>query len=306
MPRLREQFSTTALILSVIALVFALMGGAYAASHAQNKKSVAKRGPRGPKGPAGSAGPAGPAGPAGAKGDAGAAGQNGEKGERGLQGEHGTQGVKGDDGEIPLMQTFTGERTVGSVVCAEGGVEFELNGEEVAVCNGKQGVDGEKGEPWTDGGTLPSGATETGTWAFNGTEENKSPFRTRVPISFPIPLPFELPNERAHIGEAGEGGAFEEGSACPGSSFREPKAAPGQLCVYVAQLFGAEFKTILKVAGSSGVAAFGAVLQFESTSPGPSPEPPAEPEPLSLGVGSFAVTGCTEKVVGGVGQEECE
>ena len=43
--RLREQFNTSALILSVIALVFALMGGAYAASSARPRSPRSSRAP---------------------------------------------------------------------------------------------------------------------------------------------------------------------------------------------------------------------------------------------------------------------
>jgi hypothetical protein len=72
---------------AVIALVFAMAGGAYAAGGGGGKQSAnaskAKRGPQGPRGKTGPAGPAGPAGPQGIpgpKGDAGAPGAPGPAG----------------------------------------------------------------------------------------------------------------------------------------------------------------------------------------------------------------------------------
>ncbi|HKB50891.1 MAG TPA: hypothetical protein VKC63_05620, partial [Solirubrobacterales bacterium] len=63
---LRNRFGIPGVI-SVIALVFAMLGGAYAASDNGSGKATAsakaKAGPRGPRGKTGPAGPAGPAGP---------------------------------------------------------------------------------------------------------------------------------------------------------------------------------------------------------------------------------------------------
>src|ERR1700704_3299328 len=80
---LRTRFGIPGVI-SVIALVFAMLGGAYAASNSGGGKATAsakaKRGPRGPKGATGPAGPTGPAGatgPSGARGATGAAGFSG-------------------------------------------------------------------------------------------------------------------------------------------------------------------------------------------------------------------------------------
>src|SRR5260221_553574 len=63
-------------VISVIALVFAMLGGAYAASSNSgggkaSASAKAKKGPRGPKGATGPAGPAGPPGPASAQREAG-------------------------------------------------------------------------------------------------------------------------------------------------------------------------------------------------------------------------------------------
>lgn len=68
--------------IAVVALVFAMTGGAFAAKDvvggsAQASKKKGKRGPRGPQGPKGSKGLRGPQGP---KGDTGAQGPKGETG----------------------------------------------------------------------------------------------------------------------------------------------------------------------------------------------------------------------------------
>jgi hypothetical protein len=69
-------------VISVMALVFAMIGGAYAASSdgggeataSAKKGKQGKPGKRGPTGATGATGPAGPQGAAGAKGDDGANG----------------------------------------------------------------------------------------------------------------------------------------------------------------------------------------------------------------------------------------
>jgi hypothetical protein len=116
---LRTRFGIPGVI-SVIALVFAMFGGAYAASNSSGggkataSKAKAKKGPRGPKGATGPAGPAGaqgPAGPAGAKGDAGANGSNGAAGATGATGATGAKGATGFAGfteTLPAGKTETG------------------------------------------------------------------------------------------------------------------------------------------------------------------------------------------------------
>ncbi len=118
---LRTRFGIPGVI-SVIALVFAMLGGAYAASNSSNAgkataSAKAKKGPRGPKGPkgdtgpAGPQGPAGPAGPAGAKGDAGANGSNGAAGAAGPTGPTGKTGATGASGQTGFTETLPKEKT---------------------------------------------------------------------------------------------------------------------------------------------------------------------------------------------------
>jgi hypothetical protein len=117
--KIRRRF-TYANVVATLALVFAMSGGAYAASHyiitspKQIKPSVlsslkGKSGAAGPAGPAGAAGPQGPAGSAGAKGETGT---TGEKGAPGSPGEPGAPGKEGSPwtagGTLPPEATEKG------------------------------------------------------------------------------------------------------------------------------------------------------------------------------------------------------
>jgi hypothetical protein len=118
---LRNRFGIPGVI-SVIALVFAMFGGAYAASNSSGggkatTSAKAKQGPRGktgktgPAGPAGPGGPVGPAGatgPAGAKGDPGPVGPQGPLGPAGATGATGPAGLTGFTSTLPSGKTETG------------------------------------------------------------------------------------------------------------------------------------------------------------------------------------------------------
>jgi Collagen triple helix repeat (20 copies) len=94
---MRQRFSVAGLI-ATIALVFAMVGGAWAAksylitSKSQIKPSVLKqlKGKRGPQGKAGAAGPAGTPGPVGPAGARGATGPQGPEGKEGPEGPAGS------------------------------------------------------------------------------------------------------------------------------------------------------------------------------------------------------------------------
>ena len=257
--RIREQFSTTALILSVIALVFAAMGGAYAASGPQASQSKAKQGPRGKTGKTGkpgAPGPAGPAGPAGAKGDAGAAGSAGQNGK---------------------SVTVT-EIEEGKPECEErGGAEVKQEG----AASGFPVCTGEEGSPWTAGGTLPKGSTETGTWAFTA---NDGDTEILVPISFPIQLSKgELGEEEVHFQSDAD-----FATKCPGGTVTKPLAPSGELCVYFNTFGGAPINATFKgiffpsKLEEPGATRAGAILAF--TFSGAAGE-------TAIGAGTWAVTG---------------
>jgi hypothetical protein len=203
-----------------LALVFAMTGGAYAAQHyvitstKQVKPSVLAQ-LKGKTGPKGAAGAAGPAGPQGSQGPAGAAGPAGKD---------------GSNGESVSVTSFTGK--AGS--CNEGGTKLIVGGKETFACNGKEGgegPEGKEGSPWTDGGTLPSEKTETGTWAFgtyNATLPEVAQIQ-RVSISFLIPL--ATSTTANFVTEEDEAnGTIPAG--CEGGSLKNPTAKPGNLCVY--------------------------------------------------------------------------
>jgi hypothetical protein len=126
--RIHQKLGTAGFIISIIALVAALGGGAYAAKGGltgKQKKEVEKIA----KKYAGKTGAAGAAGPSGAKGDTGGTGDTGAAGASGAQGVPGTPGIPG--------------------------------------APGAPGAKGEPGETGFTA-TLPAGKTETGNWSAVG------------------------------------------------------------------------------------------------------------------------------------------
>jgi hypothetical protein len=234
---LRNRFGIPGAI-AVIALVFAMFGGAYAASNDGGGKATAsakaKKGPRGPKGPKGDTGPAGPQGPpgpAGPKGDTGAAGSNGANGKNGAS-------------------VTSKALAQGNVHCPEGGSEFKASSPEPTyACTGA---------PWPAGGTLPSEQTETGSWSVT---VGAAGFGLGD-ISFSIPLEEALNESHVHfIGTAN--------ANCPGSA-EAPEAAPGHLCVYGSFAEEANFGEILDSGQefSGGAGTTGGVITFAGTAGG--------------------------------------
>jgi len=192
---LRRNLNATTVI-AVLALAFAMTGGAWAASKyvitstSQIKPSVLKK----------LKGKAGPQGSPGANGQPGAAG---------------SKGGNGSNGESVAISSLTP-----GVECPQGGAKFS-NGTGVAhACNGETG--------FTE--SVPSGGLLTGAWtttAITGPEAITLQF---VPVSFPFPLSSALTPSDVHFvalgAETGEG-------PCPGS-IEEPEAEAGELCVYTA------------------------------------------------------------------------
>jgi Collagen triple helix repeat (20 copies) len=167
--RLKEPFGKAGLTVAVVALVFAMFGGAYAASNSSGggkatASAKAKKGPRGPKGSKGDTGPAGPAGlqgPAGANGKDGTAGSVGPIGPQGEVGPAGPSGPEGEPwtsgGKLPSEKTETGT--------------WSASAPPTPQCSG-----------------------ECSEFAITAGEANFS-----IPISFPIPLAVTLGATKVHF-----------------------------------------------------------------------------------------------------------
>lgn len=197
--RLKEPFGKAGLTVAILALVLAMVGGAYAASKLTKPqvKEVEKI----------------------AKKFAGKPGANGTNGANGAAGKDGAAGTAGANGTSATTASFNGTKGA----CHEGGVEVKSASPTVNVCNGKEG------SPWTAGGTLPSGKTEEGSWVLTvPVEEPTLKINlARTAISFGIPLA-AAPEHVVYL-KVGEG----ETAECPGTA-ANPEAAPGSLCVYAA------------------------------------------------------------------------
>jgi hypothetical protein len=196
----------------------------------------------------------GKTGKAGANGAPGPAGPTGPGGAAGANGKDGVNGVNGQDGA--------------------------------------PGPKGDQGEPWTAGGTLPAGKTETGTWTYNLETEGES--GQLVSVSFPIPLAEPLEGGTVHYilvnGKEWDFGTETEvtSSECLGS-VSAPKAAVGNLCVYASALGtieGFQVPAPSAITNPSkpqtgtptlGASANGAILQWG-------------PMKLKMGYGTWAVT----------------
>jgi hypothetical protein len=265
-----------ATLVAVSALVFAMTGGAFAVTgHGSGGGSGAKAtaaatppAAAAKAKPKGKAGPRGPAGPKGATGAAGAQGATGPAGVAGPQGPAGNAGASGTNGEpgAPGTSVTSKERATGTIgKCTEGGSEFTAGTTKTYACNGKAG------SPWSAGGTLPVGSTETGAWEVGPLKREKAEggVISIAIASFPIPLAAPLSgegcNEQAatcHVhyinteglesigvkfGESPEPEGEEvepqtSPAPCPGSA-AEPKATSGNLCIYAGETNGAYAQT---------------------------------------------------------------
>lgn len=223
-----------ATIIASVALVFAMSGGAYAASKylITSTKQISPKVLKSLKGKNGKAGAMGPAGATGAVGPAGAAGPTGATGPTGGTGPTGPQGPAG-----PI---------------------------------GPKGEPGESGFT----ATLPEGQTETGVWSFAGEgakEISGAPAGEGyqyVPISFAIPLEKALAGTNVtFIPEetTGTGG-------CAGGIAAKPTAQPGHLCIYAGKVENAavnpSFPIVMPEAGGleNGAGRTGALIYFSPTS----------------------------------------
>jgi hypothetical protein len=242
--RIQQKLGTAGFVISIVALVAALGGGAYAASNGlsgKQKKEVTKIAQTEAKKFAGKPGPAGPTGPAGAPG---AKGDNGTAGTNGTNGTAGTSGTTGKSVEV-------GTASAGE--CLQGGATVQVGGEpstKKQVCNGRTGFTK----------VLPEGETETGTWSIGQT----APFYTglmRAPVSFSIPL--EAPIDGTHVFYVKVGETAP--AACQGGTVEDPVAEPGNLCVYAgAQGPTIEEQQIENAQGVAGAGISGAFIQLSA------------------------------------------
>lgn len=204
---IRRHLNATSIV-AVIALIFAMTGGAYAAKKylITSTKQISPKVLTALKGASGKPGAVGPAGPAGTAG-AGTPGPAGPQGAPGLKGDAGTPGTPGTPGT-----------------------------------QGTQGVPGPKGatgEPWPAGGTLPKLATETGTFVdVESTIDGEF-----VTVSFPIPLaaPLDGPHVLFITREEAKGGLP---AGCAGTA-AAPQAESGFLCIFEAEPSAGEVEAIV-------------------------------------------------------------
>jgi hypothetical protein len=237
---LRNRFGIPGVI-SVIALVFALVGGAYAAENSGDgaaasakKNNRAKKKNKGvtiqqvrriARQEARKFAGQGPIGPQGLPGVPGAPGTDGDDGSDGGDGKDGTDGKSVLSGEGPPS--------------AETGTDgdFYIDAEANEIYGPKElGVWGAgtplEGSPWTAGGTLPQGARLTGGWVF-GPEPAGGPEWVAIPFAIPLAAP--LGSTDVDFMELGE-----TNTECPGT-VEDPQVVDhdgtdGQLCVYAADM----------------------------------------------------------------------
>jgi hypothetical protein len=277
----RKHFNATTMV-AMVALVFAMTGGAFAvsskggASHAtaaaarQKNKPKLLRGPRGPEGKQGPAGPAGLSGPASAEGKPGPEGKTGPEGKAGVAG----AGVAAS------------EVKVGEGVCNKlGGSRFTVGGKETYACNGAEGEPGPAGLPCTASGTLPAGKTETGYWALNDYGKSKEE-GVYTAVSFPCPLAAGMPNTAIHFicPSNSPSGCATSNAACPGTvaSPVNPAPASGTLCIFLSLSQDIkEYAGPLDVKVEEGADPSGTLLRFKTEGA----------EQQAIAFGTWAVTG---------------
>jgi hypothetical protein len=208
----KRMHMSPATAIATLALVFAMTGGAYAASKVliTSTKQISPKVLKSLKGKAGvngAQGPAGPAGGVGAQGAAGARGGNGAAGTNGKDGVSVTSGVE-----------------LAGVNCKAGGSKFVAVSGTTYACNGEKGKNGT-----FEGQSLPEGKTLTGTYAAATFSEAGAPTlgfgKAVTGISFALPVAGEL------IGHYIKAGVTSLPAGCTGT-VNEPGAEAGNLCVF--------------------------------------------------------------------------
>jgi hypothetical protein len=210
--RFHDRFGTAGVVIGVIALIAALGGTAFAASklNSTQKKEVSKI----------------------AKKEA----QKYANSNPGAPGTNGTNGTNGKDG-APGAPGTNGKSVVVTNIEPEEGKCEERAGAEVKQEGAATGTEVCEGSPWTAGGTLPSGKTETGEWAMIADATGAFNYFAEG-VSFNIPLN-AVPTPH-YIRTTGKEPVWNETTeeeeevtqpACPGTAL-EPLAEPASLCIY--------------------------------------------------------------------------
>jgi hypothetical protein len=314
---LKKLHITPSGVIAIIALIFALTGGAFAAtggggsgggsSPAKATASVSRaQGGSGSSGQAiavtakSSKGKTGPRGPKGATGPAGPAGKNGANGTNGAPGAKGETGPAGASG-VGVTSTPVAEGEEG---CARGGVQLTTASGSTDICNGQKGTKGTTGTPGTPGAPgaihpgnpvgsaepLPPEATETGAWKMEGTYGEEE--YVRAIASFPIPL--------AESGTHGEFLSKAETAENPRAATHEcqgtaahPTAPPGYICVYTTEEKGSvERRSLPPLVGEPGkFSPAGALFQVETAE--------ESGTQFILQLGTWAVTACNSTLPAG-------
>ncbi len=267
--RFHDRFGTAGVVIGVVALVLALVTGAYAAGgglSAKQKKEV--------KAIAKSFQGTGPAGAAGTNGT------NGTNGEKGAKGDPGTNGTSGAAGKSVVL----GQGAPGEGGCTEESTTVQVSGEPATkkyVCNGENGTDGAPGAPGAPGPEgvcstsschLPTNVTETGTWALSAEASPKVTFLElpATPISFAVPLSAGLNSSHVvYLAPGGSNANCDDGNAGNGApSATNPEADPGFLCVFAAAFSNTGTVEILEIELSVGANRNGALLTTSVTGEG--------------------------------------
>jgi hypothetical protein len=255
-----EPYGKAGLLVAILALVLATTGAAFAAAglNSKQKKEVTKIAKK----------------YAGKNGAPGATGPAGTNGTNGTNGKDGAPGAPGVGGKSVVVGSASGAECPESTPA--GGATVEVEGEpstQEAICNGKEG------SPWTDGGTLPPGATETGVFAdsfpanISGTDSGGDSFEAPVGGQLKLPIPFTIPLSspieflNTHVVTKEQQETETVPAQCDSDddgvgSAADPQADPGNLCVFIGQAaenlsFG---PLALNPAGGLGASKTGAYL----------------------------------------------
>ncbi len=212
----RKHFNAATAV-AVVALVFAMAGGAYAAGKylITSTKQISPKVLASLKGKTGKAGKDGAN---GAQGPAGAAGLQGPAGAKGENGAPGANGTNGNDGVSVASSTEPKGAN-----CKEGGSKFVAASGTTYACNGEKGKEGSFG-----GSPLPTGKSLTGVYGGSTFSEAAFPNAgfgiARVGVGFAEPVAEESTIVYVKEGETPP-------AECPGS-LAEPKASEGFLCIF--------------------------------------------------------------------------